>query len=349
MRIIEPSFEILDRREMSLLQKIESAARLAYKSEEKITETSAGPMVKKLADSGHYPTLEFAQMHYFIRICDRDDDIALQVFQANLDAFLTSIFYVNKYIQVSVVDCEIGTGVIVSGTYRAMVEALMKTCIFGSDEKCFSLFTGMILMRMSEDKDIPFEMKDTKIVTASEENDILYFVCNQILPDEICALITEPEEQELHLMCAVKFIVNRAVGNELVRHRPISVIQESQRFCRYSNEKFGREVTFILPNAFPIFRQALNFEDPTEPSNIWIKAMEHCEKAYMDLLDQGASPQAARTVLPNSCKTEIIIFTTIAEWRWIFKLRTSDNAEPSMRQIMEPLEEEFFKNQHLWE
>jgi len=130
-----------------------------------------------------------------------------------------------------------------------------------------------------------------------------------------------------HRHVAVLFVVNRAITHEIVRHRPVSFLQESQRYCRYSQDKFGNEVTFIKP---------MFFEKGTDEYSLWEKAMQDTEEIYLKLL--GTSyPQAARTVLPNSCKTEWITFANLLEWLHIFKLRTSKGAEPSMREVMIPL------------
>ena len=134
-----------------------------------------------------------------------------------------------------------------------------------------------------------------------------------------------------HRHIAVKFIVNRAVTHELVRHRPCSFLQESQRYCRYSEDKFGSEVTFIKP----VF-----WAEESEEYAVWQQAMEETERLYFKLLETSTA-QAARTVLPNSCKTEIIVYANLEEWRHIFKLRCSKAAEPSMREVMVPLREEF--------
>jgi len=134
-----------------------------------------------------------------------------------------------------------------------------------------------------------------------------------------------------HRYVGVKFFTNRAVTHEIVRHRPVSYLQESQRYCRYSQEKFGNQVTFIKP---------MFYEEGTEDYKLWEKAMEDTEKIYLKLLETS-SPQAARTVLPNSCKTEIIVYCNLLEWLHIFKLRTTPAAEPSMREVMIPLMNEF--------
>jgi thymidylate synthase (FAD) len=127
-----------------------------------------------------------------------------------------------------------------------------------------------------------------------------------------------------HRYVAVRIITNRAVTHEIVRHRPCSYLQESQRYCRYADDKFGNEVTFIAP---------MFFEEGSKEYKLWEKGMLETEKIYLKLL-ATSSPQAARTVLPNSCKTEIIVFANLLEWLHIFRLRTPKNAEPSMREVM---------------
>ncbi|MEN8200681.1 MAG: FAD-dependent thymidylate synthase, partial [Thermodesulfobacteriota bacterium] len=133
-----------------------------------------------------------------------------------------------------------------------------------------------------------------------------------------------------HRFCGVLFTVNRAVTHEIVRHRPCSYLQESQRYCRYSQDKFGNQVTFIKP---------MFYDEGSEEYGLWQQAMEESEKIYLKLLE-SSTPQAARTVLPNSCKTEIIVYCNLEEWRHIFSLRTTPAAEPSMREVMIPLEKE---------
>jgi len=127
---------------------------------------------------------------------------------------------------------------------------------------------------------------------------------------------------------AVKFITNRAVSHELVRHRPNGILQESQRYCRY-----GDDVTFIKPTAF--------FKEDTYEWNVWEQACKTSEVDYLELLETS-SPQAARTVLPNSCKTEVILYAPLYQWEHIFAMRAvNSGAEPSMREIMTQVHEEF--------
>lgn len=129
-----------------------------------------------------------------------------------------------------------------------------------------------------------------------------------------------------HSSLSVKFIVDRGVSHELVRHRIASFAQESTRYCNYSKDKFDNGVTFIKPFFF----------DDTEYQR-WIAAMADAESAYLDLLNSGATPQEARSVLPNSTKTEITITANYREWRNFFRLRTTKAAHPQMREVTIPL------------
>lgn len=129
-----------------------------------------------------------------------------------------------------------------------------------------------------------------------------------------------------HSILSVKFVVDRGISHELVRHRIASFAQESTRFCNYSKDKFNNEITFIKP----IF-------DDVKNESRWAYQMIQAERCYFELLKNGATPQEARAVLPNSLKTEIVMTANYREWRNFFKLRTAKNAHPQMRQITIPL------------
>lgn len=127
-----------------------------------------------------------------------------------------------------------------------------------------------------------------------------------------------------HEKITVIIICDRGVTHELVRHRIASYSQESTRYCNYTNEKFGSELTFINPC----------FWTEDDPRYIvWKGQMEQIENAYNQLIEAGASPQEARSILPNSLKTEIVVTMNIREWRHFFKLRSSTAAHPQMREI----------------
>jgi len=135
-----------------------------------------------------------------------------------------------------------------------------------------------------------------------------------------------------HINIMVRFICDRGVTHELVRHRLASFSQESTRYANYSKDKFGNEITAIKPSFW--------LEDSPEYAE-WLKAMENSERAYMQLIKLGISPEQARSVLPNSLKTEILMTCNIREWRHVLKLRCDQAAHPQMREIMLPLLAEF--------
>jgi len=134
-----------------------------------------------------------------------------------------------------------------------------------------------------------------------------------------------------HSSLTVKFICDRGVTHELVRHRLAAYSQESTRYCNYSKDKFGEEITVIKP----IF-----WAEGTPEYNEWKEGIRDTEISYFRLIKMGAKPQEARSVLPNSLKTEIVVTTNFREWRHILKMRTSELAHPQIRQVMQPLQEE---------
>lgn len=143
----------------------------------------------------------------------------------------------------------------------------------------------------------------------------------------------EPHEiPDEHIHVAVKFIVNRAVTHELVRHRPCTFLQESQRYCRYDDD-----VVFIEPEWWDKSKRSIIASAEYD----WESHMNTCECRYKELLFRGLKPQQARAVLPNSTKSEIIVYAALPEWKHIFNLRCSPAADPEMRRVMIPLREEF--------
>jgi thymidylate synthase (FAD) len=130
----------------------------------------------------------------------------------------------------------------------------------------------------------------------------------------------------------VKFVTNRGVTHELVRHRLCSFAQESTRYVNYG----GSDIQFIRPVwVDPIVLQSLEIEN--EAAAKWVAACDEAETYYNLLLHEGWRPEQAREVLPNSLKTEIVVQANVREWRHIFKLRTAPQAHPQMRALMRPL------------
>ena len=150
-------------------------------------------------------------------------------------------------------------------------------------------------------------------------------ITNESAPKFVHNLLSRGHEAVLeHCSFTVKFICDRGVSHEIVRHRVASYCQESTRYCNNTKAGFGQEITVIKPYLW---------EDGSVQMSRWEDAMEAAERAYMDMIDGGASPQEARSVLPNSLKTEVVMTANIREWRHFLKLRCAPAAHPQMREV----------------
>ena len=138
-----------------------------------------------------------------------------------------------------------------------------------------------------------------------------------------------------HFSVSVKLIMDRAIANELVRHRLASFSQESTRYCCYAKDKFGNEISVIKP---------VMLDEGTEAYQIWYNAMCNIEKSYLSMLAVGQTAENARSVLPCCLKTEIVISANLREWKPIFSMRCSEAAHPDIRFLMRDLKAEFQKN-----
>lgn len=149
----------------------------------------------------------------------------------------------------------------------------------------------------------------------------------------------------------VRFICDRGVSHEFVRHRVFSFAQESTRYCNYSKDKFGNELTFIQPCYLneaelaqygPYHLVSRN----KSPESIFICSLNNAEKDYLTLIESGWKAQEARAVLPNALKTELVMTGFVTDWPHFFELRCASNAHPQARELAIPLYEEFL-NQKL--
>ena len=131
-----------------------------------------------------------------------------------------------------------------------------------------------------------------------------------------------------HACMSVRFITDRGVSHELVRHRLASFSQESTRYCNYNSARFDSELTFVRPS----------FWAKGSPQfMLWQGLCGQAQQRYLNMISTGASPQEARSILPSSLKTELVMTTNFREWRHVFQLRTTKAAHPQMRQLMRPL------------
>lgn len=144
-----------------------------------------------------------------------------------------------------------------------------------------------------------------------------------------------------HESVTVRLTCDRGVTHEIVRHRIASYSQESTRYCNYAGDKFGNEITVI--DLAGGFEYDMNNEKDRAKYEVWTKAMEASEKYYFEMLELGASPQEARSILPNSLKTEIVMTMNLRSWRNFFRLRCDSHAHPQMREVAEIALAEFKK------
>ena len=151
-----------------------------------------------------------------------------------------------------------------------------------------------------------------------------------------CVLVPSERVEDFLKYLTVRIICDRGVTHELVRHRKCSFAQESTRYCNYGKG----DVTFIIPEWLESYNES---QEVPHPYLVWYDSMQDSEIAYKQLLDEGWSPQQARSILPNSLKTEIIIQAKLSEWKHIFEQRCAKGAHPQMREVMIPLQEEVRK------
>lgn len=172
----------------------------------------------------------------------------------------------------------------------------------------------------------------------------------------------EPTEYHVKRI-TVKFVCDRGVSHEFVRHRVFSFAQESTRYCNYSKDKFGNEITYILPswvdekqlgyqNSKELLTQMGSLSNPTYSEEdlrelYFLFGLANSEVQYFNLINSGWIAQQARAVLPNSLKTELIMTGTIEQWEGFFKLRDANDAHPQARELAKPLHEEFIKRGYL--
>lgn len=341
MRVIKAEGHFVSRDGMSVAQRIEGCARLAYKSEHKITEDSAIPFCNKLFKRGHLSVFEFANLHFGLFI-NRElyENYTLEdrrVFNEFVACINTT-----KYIECTFSQTDIssekesynGYCMVVSGSLRAFYELFKK------------VYTNPIYLNLRqyfiqtiEEEGIELDLEQTHSFkhAALWEEDSRYGFFLSLHPVFVLKIL--PDDYKKHLKLLAKATCSRAVSHELVRHRPCSFVQLSQRYVNYKDGQFRGEIDFISPVSINK-KAGKNPAEYCEDYATWHALCADAEVAYFHLLETN-SPQVARNVLPNSCATEIYIYASISEWEHIFRLRTSKHADPAMRELMTPLEEEF--------
>ncbi len=291
MKIINAQASVLV--ENDPIKKIEKCGRVCYKSEDKITEDSAEKFVANIIKRGHEAVLEHAS---FIFKVSRSvyEDLREKV------NFVENHYPVKMYLRFTD-----AYGYIVSGNVRAWRDFFWFAGVppyMGDFVK-----TNPILFPEFKD-DITFSLKKGEWNIRQISTNELVFTYQRLVHEDI----------------SVKFICDRGISHEIVRHRPASFCQESTRYCNYSKDGFGGEITVIKP---------MSFDCSDSPYRIWKRSCENAETAYFDLLNEGCTPQEARSVLPNSLKTEVVMTADMREWRHFIRLRCAPAAHPDMRVV----------------
>lgn len=306
MKIIKPSFkEIISNNPQ---KHIESIARTCYKSEDKITEDSNKQMCKNLYKNKHWAMLE-----HFIFIYKINKTI-------NFKSNFVEVLSAEKYIDVTEQIIIDERRTILSFNARSLLDLLIKY----KDHKQILNDLIMLIEKIVYDYDCD-EIFGNRFKKVDHDNFIKI--------DDVTILT--PIEQFIHGWHSIKFICDRGISHEIVRHRDASFAQESTRYCNYSKDKYGKEITVIKPFYFNDGPNASTNE--IAAYGVWEIAMRESEKAYFEMLDLGYSAQEARSVLPNSLKTELIMTARNYEWKHFFELRCDEAAHPQMRELAIPL------------
>lgn len=301
------------------LEKIELIGRTCYKSEDKITEESAPRFVENLIIRGHEAMLEHATFIF---------EVDWGVYRDILDSkyyFETKLGHEKMHLRFTNFIYEFDRRTVVSGNVRAWrdyinahltsyscVKSYMKDFI----EKYQVLFPEIQLSLLGE------EGEDVRIYR-DNGFDAKF---KQITVDDLT-----DREKLVHCDLTVKFVTDRGISHEIVRHRIASFAQESTRYCNYTKDQFNNELTFIIPDFL---------EYGSEGFKIWREQMKQAEKTYFAMIAAGHTPQEARDVLPTSIKTELIMTANLNEWRHFFKLRAANQTgkvHPQMLEITQPL------------
>lgn len=305
MRVVKPEAIYL-KHDVTPYEFIEKVGRTCYKSEEYITEGSAEKFVAGLVKREHMAMLEHETIYLEV-----NSEFMLDFFRNDMFSEDESLRFFNYS------NLENGA-YILSGSFRSFYDLFKKG--YGNTNVSVPFLVKTLRERhplvfgVFEDNSFYFE-KDYKITVLKRQE----FIDKYHLYKEVMFK---------HLTHTFLFVCDRGVSHEFVRHRDASFAQESTRYCNYSKDKFGNAITIIDP---------CFWDKTSELYCDWESAMSVAEQYYFDLIEKGATPEQARTVLPNSLKTELIVTATEEEWQHIINLRflgTTGAPHPQIKEVM---------------
>lgn len=321
MKIIKPSVDVLDRL-VPELKVIEAVGRVCYKSENSITDddSSAEKFVTNIVKRGHEAVLE----HY--SICFEASEAQFELLNKLIhqleDNFGETIYIKRTYISYP----------LVSGNIRAWRDYIRVARKHNMPIPAWIVYG---LCDGSESRRILFG----DIIDYDDALSRRYLDPMNI-SDTIHTETLEGIERDVHHNITVKFTCDRGITHEIVRHRPASYAQESTRYCNYTKEKFGNECTFIDIAGGAMLDVSCKNKPVKEFGYFkeeWAQTMKATEDSYLKMADNGISPQMARSVLPNSLKTELVMTANLKEWKHFYSLRSAEGAHPQMREVVKLL------------
>ena len=274
MKLIKQSFEFINQTDFSLVgikKHIERCARVSYKSENKITDTSYEKFVNMLESKGHDRPLEFGTVH-------------LKMMLPDFQTFIHSVLTIGMFNNIWIKHAYKGDVIYITTNYRYYLDII---------------------------KYFP----NVKEYFIEEDNE--YY----------------PKRYTVH------FITSRGIMDEFRTHVGLSHLAESSRYCSYDKNRFGNELTFIIPNWIPNKEQ----EGPSVASIEWSTAMLDAEASYMNLIKMGCTAQEAREVLPLAVKSELISCGFEDAWKNFFYRRCAKDAHPMAQEIAKPMHKEFIE------
>ena len=198
----------------------------------------------------------------------------------------------------------------------------------------YSKFTKFASMTITNNRDNStyYVTTNLRVLVENDWMDDLQYICEP----------TEFHEKRI----TVKFICDRGVSHEFVRHRVMSFAQESTRYCNYSKDKFNNELTFVFPiwmdeELLKSYGEHHTIDRSHTTESIFIAGLNNAEKDYLALINLGWKPQEARAILPNALKTELVMTGFVSDWKHFFDLRCPGSAHPQARELAIPLQEKF--------
>lgn len=332
MKVIKPYHEHMSKYGLTPYQFIEKIGRTCYKSEDKITEDSAVKFVQGLVKRKHLAMIEHYWVHLKYTGSVEDLKKGFEMFAECDSSFRESTDILRHVYITRSYDTFLSAPLrvffdMVSSMYNYDLVAKPINPVIDEMLSCVGNYFPEIFPQC-------FSYRNTRYFQIMPEEDFCDDLYNELYDSP-----KNLKEQEImkHRTHTVLFVCDRGVSHELVRHRPCSFAQESTRYCNYSKGKFGGEITFILPFFFD------TGHDDSRVYEAWKTSCEVAERKYFELLGYDSTPQEARSVLPNSLKTEIIMTANEKEWQHIVDLRAKDvtgPAHPQMKEIMYPWYEE---------